>query len=76
MEEALYEHEAVQEIVVAGVPDSYRGETVKAFIVLKKAPRQMPMSLMRLQERRLAPYKVPKLYEFRKSFRKRPSEKY
>lgn len=76
VEEALYEHEAVQEIVVAGVPDSYRGETVKAFIVLKKAPRQMPMSLMRLQESGLRRTKSRSCTNSEKSFRKRPSEKY
>ncbi len=36
IEEVLYEHPAVQEAVVAGVPDPYRGETVKAYIVLKE----------------------------------------
>ena len=32
----LYEHEAILECVVAGIPDPYRGETVKAYIVLKE----------------------------------------
>ena len=36
VEEVLYEHEKVQEVVTIGVPDPYRGETVKAFVVLKK----------------------------------------
>ena len=36
IEEVLYEHEAIQECVVAGIPDPYRGETVKAYIVLKE----------------------------------------
>lgn len=36
VEEVLYEHEAIQEVVVAGIPDPYRGETVKAYVVLKK----------------------------------------
>ncbi len=35
VEEVLYEHEAIQEAVVAGIPDPYRGETVKAYVVLK-----------------------------------------
>ncbi|HUT16199.1 MAG TPA: long-chain fatty acid--CoA ligase, partial [Anaerolineae bacterium] len=35
VEEVLYEHPKVQEAVVAGIPDPYRGETVKAYIVLK-----------------------------------------
>ena len=36
VEEVLYEHEEIQEVVVAGIPDPYRGETVKAYIVLKE----------------------------------------
>ena len=36
IEEVLYEHPAVQEVVVVGIPDPYRGETVKAYIVLKE----------------------------------------
>ncbi|AKL85869.1 long-chain-fatty-acid--CoA ligase [Bacillus atrophaeus] len=65
VEEALYEHEAIQEIVVAGVPDSYRGETVKAFVVLKKGAKADVSELDAFARARLAPYKVPKLYEFR-----------
>ena len=36
IEEVLYEHEAVREVIVIGIPDPYRGETVKAYIVLKE----------------------------------------
>ena len=34
VEDVLYEHPAVSEVAVVGVPDDYRGETVKAFVVL------------------------------------------
>ncbi|PJZ00326.1 long-chain fatty acid--CoA ligase [Bacillus vallismortis] len=70
VEEALYEHEAIQEIVVAGVPDSYRGETVKAFVVLKKDAKADTEELDAFARSRLAPYKVPKAYEFRKELPK------
>ncbi|MFT4399818.1 long-chain-fatty-acid--CoA ligase LcfA [Bacillus sp. SW14] len=70
VEEALYEHEAVREIVVAGVPDSYRGETVKAFVVLKKDAKADAEELDAFARSRLAPYKVPKAYEFRKELPK------
>src|SRR5690606_36431947 len=36
VEDILYEHEAVQEAAVIGIKDEYRGETVKAYVVLKK----------------------------------------
>ena len=35
VEDVLYEHEAVREAAVVGVPDEYRGETVKAFVSLR-----------------------------------------
>ncbi|MFW2109799.1 long-chain-fatty-acid--CoA ligase LcfA [Bacillus spizizenii] len=70
VEEALYEHEAIQEIVVAGVPDSYRGETVKAFVVLKRGAKVDAEELDTFARSRLAPYKVPKAYEFRKELPK------
>ncbi|OBA07225.1 long-chain fatty acid--CoA ligase [Bacillus subtilis] len=70
VEEVLYEHEAIQEIVIAGVPDSYRGETVKAFVVLKKDAKANAEELDAFARSRLAPYKVPKAYEFRKELPK------
>ncbi|QMV42992.1 long-chain-fatty-acid--CoA ligase [Cohnella cholangitidis] len=67
VEEILFEHPAVKEASVLGVPDSYRGETVKAYIVLKEGWQVSEMQLNRWCRERLAPYKVPKLYEFRDS---------
>ena len=65
VEEVLYEHDAVQECVVIGVPDPYRGETVKAFIVLKEDAEVDEASLNRYCRKNLAAYKVPRMYEFR-----------
>jgi long-chain acyl-CoA synthetase len=65
VEEVLYEHPKVQEAVVAGVPDPYRGETVKAYIVLKAGQSATPEEIIAFCKERLAPYKVPKLVEFR-----------
>ena len=36
IEEALYEHPAVAEVTVIGIPDAYRGEAPKAFVKLKE----------------------------------------
>ena len=65
IEEVLYEHEAVQEVVVAGVPDPYRGETVKAYIVLKEGMYATEQELDQFARKALAAYKVPRIYEFR-----------
>lgn len=65
IEEVLYEHEAVQELVVAGVPDPYRGETVKAYIVLKEGATVTEEELNEFARKHLASYKVPRQYEFR-----------
>ncbi len=70
IEEVLYEHEDVVEAVAAGVPDPYRGETVKAFIVLKEGSTVTEEELDRFTRKHLAPYKVPKVYEFRKELPK------
>ncbi|GAB4075031.1 long-chain-fatty-acid--CoA ligase [Barrientosiimonas marina] len=65
VEEVLYEHEAVQEAVIAGVPDPYRGETVKAYVVLKAGHQVDDKDLNTFCRNNLAAFKVPRVYEFR-----------
>jgi len=65
VEEVLYEHPAVQEAVVVGIPDPYRGETVKAYIVLKEGTQATEKDFDEYCRANLAAYKVPKAYEFR-----------
>lgn len=65
VEEVLYEHEAIQEVVVAGVPDPYRGETVKAYVVIKEGYHVTEEELNTFCRERLAAYKVPRIYDFR-----------
>lgn len=65
VEEVIYEHPGVKEAAVVGVPDSYRGETVKAFIVLKEGVQVTAQEISDFCKANLAPYKVPKLIEFR-----------
>nr|WP_106780256.1 long-chain-fatty-acid--CoA ligase [Lysinibacillus timonensis] len=65
VEEVLYEHEAVQECVVAGIPDPYRGETVKAYIVLREGKNVSEEELNKHCRQNLAAYKVPRIYEYR-----------
>ncbi len=65
VEEVLFMHPKVQEAVVAGVPDPYRGETVKAYIVLKPGETLTNEEVTAWCAERLAPFKVPKQIEFR-----------
>ncbi|USK72538.1 AMP-binding protein [Peribacillus asahii] len=70
IEEVLYEHEAVQEVIVVGIPDPYRGETVKAYVVLKSGHTVTEQELNEFARKHLAAYKVPRLYEFREELPK------
>jgi long-chain acyl-CoA synthetase len=70
IEEVLYEHPAVQEAVVIGIPDSYRGETVKAYIVLKEGKNATEEEITKFCKERLSPYKVPKIIEYREELPK------
>lgn len=64
VEEVLYRHEGVAEACVFGIPDPYRGETVKA-IILPKKPELTVEEMMEWCNQRLARYKVPRVIEFR-----------
>lgn len=70
VEEVLYEHPAVQEAAAVGVPDAYRGETVKAFIVLKAGMSATPDEIIAFSRERMAKFKAPTQVEFRDSLPK------
>jgi len=70
IEEVLYEHPAIQECVAVGVPDPYRGETVKAYVVLKEDQHVTEEELNAFCREHLAAFKVPRIYEFRKELPK------
>ena len=65
VEEVLYEHPKVKEVVVAGIPDRYRGETVKAYVVLKEGETATEAELIRFCKGKIAKYKVPTVIEMR-----------
>ncbi len=70
IEEVIYEYPAVKEAAVIGISDSYRGESVKAIIVLKEGEQATIEDVRQYCKANLAPYKVPKLIEFRKELPK------
>ena len=65
VEEVMYQHPEVVEAVAVGVPDRYRGEIVKAFVVRKPGSAVTEDELVSYCKENLAPYKVPRQVEFR-----------
>lgn len=70
VEDILYAHPKVLEAAVVGVPDPYRGETVKAFVVLKENEQLSEEELIQYCRDQLAVYKVPHAVEFLQEFPK------
>ena len=64
VEEVLYEHNAVLECAVVGVPDEYRGETVRAYVALRAGRELDAPSLEAFCRERLAAYKIPRSIVF------------
>jgi long-chain acyl-CoA synthetase len=70
VEEVLYEHPAVLECCVAGIADQYRGETIKAYIVVRPGAHVTNEELDAFCRERLAAFKVPRIYAYRESLPK------
>ena len=66
IEEAIYEHPAVAEVIVIGVTDAYRGEAAKAFVQLKVGAGRFTLDELRaFLADRLGRYEMPAHLEFR-----------
>jgi long-chain acyl-CoA synthetase len=72
IEEAIYEHPAVAEVTVIGVPDAYRGEAAKAFIALKPGQRLGFDELKAFLGDKLGRHEMPAEMELRASLPKTP----
>ncbi|MRR17895.1 MAG: long-chain fatty acid--CoA ligase [Deltaproteobacteria bacterium] len=70
IDEILYQHPKIKEAVAVGVPDAYRGETVKAFVVLKDGETAAERDIIDFCREKMTAYKVPKSVEFRKEIPK------
>jgi len=70
VESAIYSHPGVAEAIVIGVPDSYRGETVKAFVVLRGDATLTLEELQAHLKERLSPIEMPRQLEIRQQLPK------
>jgi len=70
IDEVLFQHPKIQDAVSVGIADKYRGETVKAYVVLKPDQTATEEEVVAFCREKLVAYKVPKLVEFRDSLPK------
>ena len=70
IDEVLYQHPKIAEAAAIGIPDAYRGETVKAFVVPKAGETVTAEDVINFCRERLAAYKSPKIVEFREELSK------
>ncbi|OAT86164.1 AMP-binding protein [Desulfotomaculum copahuensis] len=77
VENFLYEHPAVAEVAVVGIPDPYRGESVKAYVVLKREyeNKMSESDIINWARQKMAAYKYPRVIEFRPELPKNGSGK-
>lgn len=77
VEAILTKHESIQEVAVIGIPDEYRGENVKAFVVLEKEARGKitEQEIIEYGKANMAAYKYPRLVEFIDILPKSPIQK-
>lgn len=65
IDEVIFKHPKVKDVITVGIPDEYRGETVKAFIQLVEGVTATEEEIIAFCREKLAAYKVPRLVEFR-----------
>jgi long-chain acyl-CoA synthetase len=71
IEEAIYEHPAVEEVIVIGIPDAYRGQAAKAFIKLKAGAQPFTLEALRdFLADKIGRHELPGAIEFRESLPK------
>lgn len=70
IEEAIYQHDAVAEVIVIGIPDDLKGQSVKAFIKLESGKSVSEDDLLDFLSSRLGRHEIPKSIEFREELPK------
>ena len=73
IEEAIYEHPDVEECLVVGTPDAYRGESAKAFVKLRQGAGAFTLEeLQTFLADRLGRHEMPRAVEFRDALPRTP----
>jgi long-chain acyl-CoA synthetase len=73
VENAIYEHPAVREVIVAGVPDAYRGQAAKAFVTLREGTAAFDLAeLQSFLSDKLGRHEIPTALEFRDELPRSP----
>ena len=76
LEAMLYKHPGIKEVAIVSAPDERRGETVKAYVVMKEAaPAVTPEEIIGWCRQHMAAYKVPRLVEFSDALPRSPTGK-
>jgi long-chain acyl-CoA synthetase len=65
IDEVLFQHPKIVDAVAVGIADAYRGETIKAYVVLRPGETASEKEIIDFCRTKLAAYKAPKLVEFR-----------
>jgi long-chain acyl-CoA synthetase len=78
IEDVMYEHPAIKEVCVVGIPDEVAGETIKAFVVLDERYKGKitEQDIIEWCKERMAAYKYPRMVEFRDELPKSAAGKY
>jgi len=73
IEQAIYTHPDVEEVLVIGIADSYRGEAAKAFVKLRAGAPELSLDALRdFLKDRLGPHEMPRALELRASLPRTP----
>ena len=75
IENILYEHPAISEVAVIGVPDEDFGESIKAIVVLKPEMKATALEIINFVRGKVANFKLPRSVEFTQSLPRTPSGK-
>ena len=77
IEQAIHAHPDVAEVMVIGVPDDYRGESARAYVVLKPGAAEFDLATLRaFLDDRLGRHEMPQGLEFTTSLPRTPVGKY